>query len=235
MRCCLRYLFIIAYAAAQAAVRSLKLRTAADRYKKIGWLAGASLLAAILCAAPAYYTYELVQHLDRRNSIAEELSFFRSNYLHPDALSSLLVPLSSIKTTHANTEGTVLNSYIGLLPLLLLPVSVMLNRKNGNRLSWVLLIASLLFLIVSFGHLTPVRGWMNILPAMSRFRHPGVLRVFFNLLFILYLAWSFRKYSLDDLLDKTQPFRKTIIITLWTLFGLALLALLIHAGSTGIW
>lgn len=221
--------FVIAYATGLAAKKR------PDRYRKLGWLAGASLLAALLCAAPAYFTYELVQHLDRRNSIAEELTFFRSNYLHPDALSSLLLPLSAIKTTHANTEGTVLNSYIGLLPLLLLPVSIMINRKTGNRLSWVLLIASLLFLIISFGHLTPVRGWMNILPAMSRFRHPGVLRVFFNLLFILYLAWSFRKYSFDDLLDKTQPFRKTIIITLWTLFGLALFALLIHAGNTGVW
>ncbi|HEX2629965.1 MAG TPA: hypothetical protein VHM26_13160, partial [Chitinophagaceae bacterium] len=178
----LLFAFIIAYVAAMMALKQ------PDRYKKIRWLLSASLLAALLCAAPAYYTYELVQYLDRRNSIAEELAFFQSNYLHPDALSSLLVPLSSIKTTHANTEGTVLNSYIGLLPLLLLPVSVMINRKNNNRLSWVLLMASVLFLIVSFGHLTPVRGWMNILPAMSRFRHPGVLRVFFNFLFILYLA-----------------------------------------------
>lgn len=205
------------------------------RSKAFKWLAGSCLLAALLCAAPAYYTYELVQHLDRRNSIASELSFFQSNYLHPDALSSLLVPLSSVKTIHPNTEGTVLNAYIGLLPLLLLPVTFIINKNGRNRLSWILLAVAALFLIVSFGHLTPVRGWLNIFPAMSRFRHPGVLRVFFNFFIILYIAHSLRNYNFAALSDRIQPFRKTIIATLLILLLLAIVSLLVHVGGSAIW
>src|SRR5436309_3130210 len=83
------------------------------------------------------------------------------------------------------------NVYIGLLPLILFPVSLVIIKIQKNIQALALLFISLFFLILSFGHITPVRGWLNILPGISYFRNAGVLRVFFNLFFILYLATAF--------------------------------------------
>jgi hypothetical protein len=205
-----------------------------EKLKLFKFVSLALFLILILCAAPAYYSIETISYLQRSQSLANNSMFFQSNYLHPDALSSFLFPLSSVKTSHINTEGTVLNTYIGLFPLIILPASFIITLKQKNNTAWVLLLASLVFLVISFGHLTPLRSWLNVLPGMSHFRHPGVLRVFFNLAFIFYLAVSLKNYRLPDLV--TTPVRKIIIITIISLIFLSLLTFLFQAGNLpGIW
>jgi len=202
-----------------------------EKRKLYKFVSLAMLFTVVLCAAPAYYTLETISHLQRSLPLASNSTFFQSNFVHPDALSSFLLPLSSIKTTHFNTEGTVLDVYIGLLPFLLLPATLFLNLKQKNTAAWGLLIASFFFLLVSFGHLTPIRGWLNILPGMGHFRHPGVLRIFFNLSFILYLAQSLKNHSLSDLLMKGSNQRKKILFPIVSLLLLSLLTMLLYSGN----
>ncbi|MEO7922340.1 MAG: YfhO family protein [Chitinophagaceae bacterium] len=190
------------------------------------------VLTGLFCAAPVYYSIETILFLERSLPLEGNSTFFQSNYLHPDALGSLLFPLSAIKTSHFNTEGTVLDVYIGLLPLLLLPLSLLVNSRQQNRKAWQLLLVSLIFLFISFGHLTPLRSWLNILPGMSHFRHPGVLRIFFNLFFILYLAQSFKELRWQNLFEKKSVNRKYLLGTNILLLLLSLFALAISAGYT---
>lgn len=202
-------------------------KTAKEKIIVTGKIALAFLLTLVICAAPIYYSIEVIKYLARSQPISNDTVFFQSNYLHPDGLSSLLLPLSSIKTLHSNTEGIILDTYIGLLSLLLLPVSILINIKQRNSSAWALLGLSILFLLISFGHLTPIRGWLNILPGMSHFRHPGVLRIFFILAFILYLGKSFGNYKIVDLFKSKSPERKSILIATGALLFLSLLAFLI--------
>jgi hypothetical protein len=193
---------------------------------------------AFLCAAPAYYSIETISLLERVHSLGSQSDFFQSNYLHPDGLASFLLPLSAVKTTHFNTEGTVLDVYTGLLPLVLLPLSVFLNLNRGGRSKkqWGWLSAALFFLLLSFGHLTPLRGWMNILPGMGNFRHPGVLRVFFNMAFLFYLAGSLSDTRLPGLFVKNSVERKYLGITTAALLFLSLLVLVAYANRLpGTW
>ena len=186
-----------------------------DRLKRkriIKYLFFAFIFSALICAPPAYYSYEVIMYLERSKPIGT-LSFFQSNYLAPDGLSSLILPLSSVRTTHLNTEGTILNTYIGLLPLILAPVSFVINVKEKNNTAWLLFATSIFFILISFGHLLPLRNWLNILPGLSHFRHPGVLRIFFIFSLILYFGASFKNYRISDLLLSDTQLRKVIILT----------------------
>ncbi len=206
--------------------------------KTIRFLVLALTGTAFLCAAPAYYSIETITYLERSLPLGSHSDFFQSNYLHPDGLASFLLPLSATKTTHFNTEGTVLDVYIGLLPLILLPLSVFLNlnREGGSKKQWGWLLAALFFLLLSFGHLTPLRSWMNILPGMGNFRHPGVLRVFFNMGFLFYLASSLGDTRLPDLFVKGSLERKYTSISTAVLLFLSLLVLVLYVHDlSGTW
>jgi hypothetical protein len=195
-----------------------------------------ALFAAILCAAPVYYTIETVSYLERSSPLTDDSSFFRSNYFHPEGFKSLLFPLSTIKTIHFNTEGSIQNIYLGLLPLLLLPVSLLINFRTTNKRAWFLLALSIFFLLLSFGYLLPFREWLNILPGLSYFRHPGILRIFFTMAIIIYLGHSLRNYNLGDLLKAGSREKKLIQSTLFVLGLIALVVLLLHVRSvTGIY
>ena len=193
----------------------------------------AFLLTVLLCAAPAYYTYELVEWLERSSPLKADSVFFRSNYLHPAALQSLLLPLGTVRAAYFNTEGSVLDLYMGLLPLLLLVPSLLLNARNRNRKSGLLLGLSVFFLVLSMGHLTPLRNWLNILPGLSHFRHPAVLRAFFILAFVIYLGNSFRGTGFSALLSREGGWNRVMKIVAVFLFGLLLSVMLLHLGGTG--
>ncbi len=192
----------------------------------------AGLFALLFSAAPLYFTIETVSFLERSSPLQDDSAFFRSNYFHPEGLKTLLLPLSVIRSHHFNTESSILNIYTGLLPLMLFIPALLSNFRHRNRLSWLLLGTAIFFLLASFGHLTPVREWLNLFPGLSHFRHPGVLRIFFILFFLLFTGYSLRTYSLEKLLLPGTPERKIILISL-ILFGLVFLAiLLLHLGDS---
>ncbi|MBL7739907.1 MAG: hypothetical protein JNK14_11865 [Chitinophagaceae bacterium] len=192
-----------------------------------GYLSAAALLALLLCGPCIYYTAELLNYIERGRSIENNAGFFNSNYVHPAALSNMLLPFSSVRMSFANTEGTMIHSYAGLFVLLLLPAAIIKTISEKNKAALLILSASLLFLLLSFGGMTPVRDLFNILPGFSFFRNPAIFRLFFILTLLLYFAMAWHDYSFRAILDLQNPrFTKAILSTAGILAIIFLIVLL---------
>lgn len=196
------------------------------RYETLKYILIAAALTFLLCLPCLYYTIEVLNNLDRGSGLEIGGTFFNSNYLHPGALSSMLLPFSSVKMGYSNTEGTMLNTYTGLLTLMLLPMAVWHTVKSKNRVAGLLLLFSLFFLIVSFGELTPLRRLLNILPGFSYFRNPAIFRFFFIITILIFLATSLVNYNYENILEK-----RISRLTLWIAGLLCLATLLFHISD----
>jgi hypothetical protein len=201
------------------------------RVNQAKFLLFAVLGTVILCYPCLAGTLELLKHISRGEGIDAGSTFFESNYLHPRALSSMLLPFSSVRMQFPNTEGTMLNSYAGLLVLVLLPFTVYSIFKNRDKTAIAMLGAGLLFLVVSFGSITPLRNLLNYLPGFSYFRNPAIFRFYFIGLVILTLAWTFRKSSFAALFDRQASTEKWVRYTLLLLMVLPLIELVAHFKS----
>ncbi|MBL7744499.1 MAG: hypothetical protein JNN00_13600 [Chitinophagaceae bacterium] len=206
----------------------------------LSYIVLAGLFTSLLCGPCIYYTAELLHHIDRGSSIEANTAFFNSNYLHPAALSNMLLPFSSVRMNFHNTEGTMLNTYAGLFVLLLIPGAAWQTIKEKNKSAIFLLAAAVIFLLLSFGGVTPIRGLFNFLPGFSYFRNPAIFRLFFLAALILYLAIILRNISFETLFSVTRnPFAKNIYITAWVLLAICVIILasngkawdLIYTGS----
>jgi hypothetical protein len=195
-----------------------------EKIKQVIYLGLAGMLTAVLCFPCLYYTAELLNYIDRGNGIGNT-EFFNSNYLHPASLSGMLLPFSSVKMSFANTEGTMFHSYAGLFTLLFLPVAVRQVIKEKSRPAIILLVATLLFLLFSFGGITPLRNALNILPGFSYFRNPGIFRLYFIIALIFFLGITFKNISWNDLLDKQNRVLKS---TFYILAATCLIVLLMN-------
>lgn len=176
------------------------LRNRKDAVSRLKYLLLAGSLATILCLPVLYFTSEVLQHISRGDAIETQTSFFNSNYLHPAALSSLLLPFSSVRMPYANTEGTMLNTYMGLFVVLFLPATIWQHIKQRDRSAWLILGAALVFLLASFGHMTPVRSALNLLPGFSYFRNPAIFRFYFILTIIVYMGFVWKDYTWTGLM-----------------------------------
>ena len=198
------------------------------------FLAVAGVMTSLLCFPPLYFTLELLKQLERGAPIATDAAFFNSNYLHPSALSSMLLPFSSVKMNYSNTEGTMLNTYMGLFVVLILPVATWHAMKERNRSALLMLGAALLFLLISFGNITPLRNALNLLPGFSYFRNPAIFRFYFILSLILFLSIIFRNKSFSKLIDfkeKSNP--KLIQYTAWILLIICLITFFTNLKEPG--
>jgi hypothetical protein len=167
----------------------------------LAYLLLAAIFTLVFCAPCLYYTVELLNYIDRGDSISGNTTFFNSNYLHPTALSSMLFPFSSVRMNFPNTEGTMLNTYAGLFVLLLLPAAIVKTVKEKNRKALLVLAASVLFLFFSFGGITPFRNALNIFPGFSYFRNPAIFRFYFLISLIVFLGVVFRNTSFENLFN----------------------------------
>lgn len=187
----------------------------------------AGIFAILLCLPCLYYTIEVLNHIARGNSISSDTTFFSSNYLHPSALSNLLLPFSSVKNVFSNTEGTMLNTYTGLFVILLLPTAIWQALKEKNKLALIMLGVAILFLIIAFGNITPLRNALNILPGFSYFRNPAIFRFYFILSLILFLGILLKNNSFPELLSlKSNPKAKTIQYTIGLLMLICIITLI---------
>ena len=190
------------------------------------------LLILAFCGPVLYYTLELLQYIERGNSIAEKAQFFNSNYLHPSGLSGLLMPLSVTKLSFPNTEGTMMNVYMGLFVLISLPLVIFNSIKENRKSVLILLFTSLLFILFSFGNILPFRNWMNILPGWSFFRHPGIFRFYFILFILLTIAIYFSGKKIEDILSLEKgKLLRLVFIFLTLIFLLFLISHLADISS----
>ncbi len=200
--------------------------------KSLKYLMLGGLFTFLLCFPSFYYTTELLKYITRGAAINSNTDFFNSNYLHPSALSSMLFPLSSTKMSFSNTEGTMLDSYMGLFILLLLPVLVWQAIKNKNRSSLLLFSSAILFLLISFGDITPARNLLNILPGFSYFRNPAIFRLYFMLLLIFFIATEIKNKSFSDLFrSENKQHSRIITYTAWFLIAVCSCALFLYLKS----
>ncbi|HKB43126.1 MAG TPA: hypothetical protein VKC90_02010, partial [Chitinophagaceae bacterium] len=138
-----------------------------ERRKKIillKYIFIAGTMTILLCLPCLIYTLELLKYINRGNPISGNTDFFNSNYLHPYGLSTMLLPFTSVKMNFLNTEGTMLNTYMGLFVLLILPAVTLQSIKEKNRSSLIILLSAIIFLLISFGQVLPFRNALNILP-----------------------------------------------------------------------
>lgn len=192
----------------------------------------ASLVTLLLCFPCLYYTIEVLNHIERGNSISSDSTFFSSNYLHPSALSNLLLPFSSVKINFYNTEGTMLNTYMGLFILILLPASTWKAIKEKNKPAIIMFSAAVLFLIISFGNTTPLRNFLNILPGFSYFRNPAIFRLYFILSIVLFLGLLYRNIPFTELINwKNISFAKIIPYTIGTLILICFITFILNIKS----
>lgn len=192
----------------------------------------AGMFVILLCLPCLYYTLEALNHISRGSSISSDHAFFNSNYLHPSALSNLLFPFSSVKNFIPNTEGTMLNTYTGLLIILLLPAAAWQAFKEKNKPAQIILFIAIVFLVIAFGHITPLRNALNILPGFSYFRNPAIFRFYFILAIILFLGIIFSDKSFTELTSiKNSTRSKIIFYTLSTLILICLFTLLTNFRS----
>lgn len=201
-----------------------------DRTRLLKYLGLSALIILVLCLPILYFSLEVLKNMERGIAINASTNFFQSNYLHPLALKNLLLPLSSIRMSYPNTEGTMLHSYMGIAVLLFLPFSIRTAFVKRDTLSIVLLGLSLFFLFTAFGHLLPLRNSLNILPGFSYFRHPAIFRYYFILFLILFLAASLREIHFSELTRNVS-----VRVTAFLLLLISLVVLFMNFPSPVKW
>jgi hypothetical protein len=203
-----------------------------ERSKLYRYLLLSGGFTLILCIPVLYFTAELLQQISRGEGVVAGSAFAQSNYLHPSALSSLLLPFSSVRMNFWNTEGTMLNTYIGLFSILLLPVAIRMSLQQKHKTTWFVLSAAVLFLLLSFGHLTPARDLLNFLPGFSYFRNPAIFRFYFIFSILIYIAVVFREFSWSQLLElRRGVYGRILKYSFAFLFLICLVVFLFHIKS----
>lgn len=181
----------------------------------IKYLILTGLILVIICTPAIFYTFQVLQNIERGKPVSVNTVFFNSNYIPLKGFITLILPFTAPKIQAANTEGTMLDLYIGLLPLLLFPLCFFKNLKEKNWSSHIFLFTAVLFLVLSMGHLTPLRQFTNILPGFSYFRNPGLFRLFFILFILIYISATFPNFNAYYKLFR-KPFSIVTNITVLT-------------------
>ncbi|MES1222838.1 MAG: hypothetical protein ABUT20_45520, partial [Bacteroidota bacterium] len=211
------------------------LRRGSEKSKKatqLKYLGLAVVITSLLCLPCILTTLELLKFMNRGTPLSINTRFFNSNYLPPNSLSSMLLPFSSARMHFPNTEATMFNTYAGLFTLLILPPAIAKTIKEKNRPAFIMLLAGIFFLLVSFGSILPIRNALNILPGFSYFRNSGLFRFHFILFLILYLANVFRNASWPDIFDlKKGTYARYLNFSFIIIFLLCLVCLIIHFAA----
>lgn len=183
----------------------------------------------VLCLPSLLATIELMPYIERGSSINNNIPFFESNYLHPKALLSSILPLPSAKMDFANTEGSMLNTYLGIFVLLMLPsVFWRINKENRNTII-ALTISSIVFLTAAFGSITPVRNALNILPGFSFFRNSAIFRLYFITCCLLLIATAYKNWNFSEIINHIKKRKINTIAFTW-LFILFIVSLSIFTA-----
>lgn len=147
---------------------------------------------------------------------------------HPftwQSLLSFVAPFSSFKNQILfNTDISMANAYIGLLPLILILV-YSVSKKNTKSTFW--LIIAFLFFVISIGSQLPVREFFyKYIPGFNLFRFPSLFRLFFIISLLLFAA------SYYDILKIYIEKYRIRIITLLLLTVLLFVSIILYNISS---
>ena len=196
--------------------------------KRILYLFVAALICCIVCMAPVYSTWQVLGYLNRSAPATSNPEFFNSNALHPLGLISLILPFGSGKMQFFHTEGTMMDLYMGLFPLLVLPYCIWRMKKGYMPI--LFLAAGLFFLLCSMGPYTPLRGWINILPGFAYFRNAGLLRLFFIFFMTGFIACCLSGSTWKQLTDSII-FKKFFSVCAFILMAFYAVYVVLHISA----
>ncbi len=135
---------------------------------------------------------------------------------HPftwQSLLSFVAPFASFKNPSLfNTDISMSNAYIGIVPFILLITSLLFVKKLKKERNW--LIWALVFILIGFGDQTPIRKFLfDYIPGFNLFRFPALFRLFAIGYLLLYVG------SIYGRIEVVAKKSLWIIITLVILFG----------------
>ncbi|MCY7409697.1 MAG: YfhO family protein [Chitinophagales bacterium] len=129
-----------------------------------------------LITAPYIISFlQALPYFTRANALQLSPGYFLA--FTPQSIVSFLFPSVTLSNiSFFKSDASMINGYIGLLPLILL-VTIFISKPN--RKVWLLFSVSLLMLLISFG--TGFIVWdflFNYFPLINRIRFPSLFRVF---------------------------------------------------------
>lgn len=149
-------------------------------------------VVCIVMLLPLLVSYsEMVQHITRGEGVTLSQALWDS--LLPQHFITFLFPLLTAYTTNNfwHIDPSMMNMYIGVLPLLLVFASVRLYKHTGILVLWVL---ALLFMSISMGTVLPVREFLyHYIPLFDTFRFPALFRLFFMFCLICLGAFTLQQ------------------------------------------
>lgn len=187
----------------------------------IGWSILILIFTAILLSPVIVSQLQSKQFVARLNGLSIQDVMF--NPFSPYGIISVINPLLTIGHDDLfNTDVSMRNIYIGIIPMMLLIIS--LFKKNKNTLEYILLFFSILFLLASFGDYTPIRKILYyVFPGFKLFRFPSLIRVIVILCLLMYLA--------KNLKTSVMIFFKNLIIRRGFIIGLFIVILILTLFS----
>lgn len=110
---------------------------------------------------------------------------------HPftwQSLLSFVAPFASFKNPSLfNTDISMSNAYIGIVPFFILITSLFFVKKLKKERNW--LIWAFVFILIGFGDQTPIRKFLfDYFPGFNLFRFPALFRLFAIGYLLLYVA-----------------------------------------------
>lgn len=159
------------------------------------YLPVAVILFTLLSAPLLYSVYLYADKITRTNN-GVQLAQVLFGHFRPKDLISLLVPqLSAARQNYGLADLSMINAYAGLLVVPGVFMALLNFRAIPTYLK-ATAIASLVFMLLSFGGLSPIplREWFfYVLPGFDLFRFPALFRLFFIVGLILLSAWGLQQ------------------------------------------
>lgn len=160
-------------------------------------------------------------YVDRFSGLAEDsVSMFPFS---PQSLISLILPFSTVKNPEFfNTDISMTNLYVGILPLLFFIIGL---RKRVNGLHFIILIFGLFCLLASFGDYLPLRKLTySVMPFMDMFRGSAYFRLFALIAIVLTAGISFERILSGEIAKRTL---KIVVAGLFLVFvGIIIIVLI---------
>ena len=178
-------------------------------------LAKWATLCFFLCCLILICYLELQSHITRSEAV--DASGTLLGTLRLKHLISFILPYMTVKGGYAYWQGdqSMMNLYIGLLPLLIAFLSLKNIRSHFYRYLWL---GALISISLTLAVELPFRMWLNIIPPFDQFRFPSLFR-YFTILSLLLLATSYIEKWTKDVV-KYLPTISLVLAILCTGFAL---------------
>lgn len=208
------FVVVTTYILAGLSIRHLYVKKfSADSFIR---LAKWTTLCFFLCCLILICYLELQSHITRSEAV--DVSETLLGTLRLKHLISFILPYMTVKGGYAYWQGdqSMMNLYIGLLPLIVALLSLKNIRSHFYSYLWL---GAVISISLTLAAELPFRMWLNAVPPFDQFRFPSLFR-YFTILSLLLLATSYiEKWTKE--VTKYLPTISLVLAILCTGFVLA--------------